>query len=100
MDAARRTLRPTRRMTAVEYLSGPPDEVKTELIYGEPVMPPRPSDDHQDLLHNLGDVLRRWSKHQGCGKVSFDVDMVLDLERDLVYAPDVSYLDKAHEGRM
>src|SRR5262249_31652108 len=67
-----------KRMTAERFLAGPPDEFKTELIYGEVVVCPRPTDMHQDLLHDLGELLRRWTRSEDLGKLSFDIDMVLD----------------------
>jgi Uma2 family endonuclease len=86
-------------MTTEEYLSGPPDEFKHELIYGELVMSPRPTEEHQDLAHHLGEVLRRRTKHLGLGKVSYDIDMVLDAPKNLVYAPDVLFVSREHESR-
>jgi Uma2 family endonuclease len=86
-------------VTVAEFLAGPPDEVKTELIYGEPVVCPRPSDSHQDLVHNLGELLRRWAAHKNAGKVSYDIDMVLDDIKDVVYCPDLLFTTREHEER-
>src|SRR5262249_11901034 len=88
-----------KRMTAEEYLSGPPDEHKAELIYGEYVVCARPTDEHQDLVHDLGEVLKRWTRFHQLGKVSYDIDMVLDGLKDLVYAPDLLFIAKEHEKR-
>jgi Uma2 family endonuclease len=86
-------------MSAEEYLAGPPDEFKAELIYGELVVCPRPTDQHQDLAHDLGELLKRWTRSHDLGKVSFDIDMVLDEMKDLVCAPDVLFVTKENERR-
>src|SRR5262249_25464468 len=88
-----------KRMTTEQYLSGPPDEFKAELSYGEFVVCPPPADLHQDLLHDLGELLKRWARSEQLGKVSFDIDMVLDELKNLVYAPDLLFLLKEHEAR-
>ncbi len=88
--------RPT-RMTAAQFLSGPPEEFKAELIYGDYVMCPRPADEHQDLVHDLGEILKRWTRHLKLGKISFDIDMVLDETRDLIYAPDLLFVARENE---
>ncbi len=99
MSTVRRIKAPIKRMTAEQYLAGPPDEFKAELIYGERIMCPRPTDNHQDLLHDLGEVLKRWTRAHKLGKVSYDIDMVLDEMKDLVYAPDLLFLAKENESR-
>jgi Uma2 family endonuclease len=86
-------------MTAAEYLAGPVDKRNTELIHGEVVVSPKPSDDHRDIGHFVGEVLRRWARHFDLGKVSYDIDMVLDDAKDLVYAPDVLFVAKEHRTR-
>lgn len=98
MSSAPRVTRPD-RLTASEYLALPSDDVRTELIYGEIVVAAAPTDEHQDLLHNLGEILRRWVRHDQLGKVSFDIDMVLDEEKGLVYRPDLLYLSTEHDQR-
>ena len=45
-----------------QYLAGPVDENKTELIYGELVVCPRPTVEHQDTAHHLGELLSRWTR--------------------------------------
>ena len=88
-----------RRLTTAEYLATPTDGPRSELIYGEVVMAARPSDEHQDLVYALGHVLRRWTEHEKLGKLSFEIDMVLDEEKRLVYSPDLLFLTKAHAAR-
>jgi Uma2 family endonuclease len=88
-----------RRMSAEQFLSGPSEDFKSELIYGEKLMCPRPSDQHQDLLHDLGELLKRWARAAKLGKVSYDIDMVLDELKDLVYAPDLLFVLRQNEQR-
>src|SRR5438128_10290985 len=83
------------RMTAREFLALPPDEhCETELLYGEIIVMPKPRPEHNDLLHDLGEVLKRWVRHTKLGRVFFDNDMVLSEIDDLVYAPDLMFLSK------
>src|SRR4051812_13903334 len=89
----------TRRMTLEEYLAGPPDEFKAELIYGERVVCPSPTYEHQEVAHHLGHVLRQWARAGGLGRVSQDLDMILDDIKNLAYRPDVLFVAQEHEGR-
>ncbi len=98
MSVARRTRAP-RYMTVEEYLSGPPDKFSGELIYGELVMSPKPSEHHQDIVGDLRDLLKRWVRFHDLGKVAHDIDMVLDEKLDVVYAPDVLFVAKEHNAR-
>lgn len=94
-----RALKRRQRMSADAYLAGPPDELKGELIYGEMVLSPSPSDKHQDLQADLGYILRQWVRAFELGWVWHDLDMVLDQVRDLVYRPDLIFLSRDHEER-
>jgi Uma2 family endonuclease len=87
------------RTTLKEYLAGPPDEFKAELIYGVKVMCPSPTAQHQDATFNITLLLRRWVLAKGLGRVNFDLDMVLDEANDLAYRPDVLYVAKENEAR-
>jgi Uma2 family endonuclease len=81
------------RMTTREFLALPPDEhCETELIYGEVVVMAKPRPKHNDLLNDLGTLLKRWTRHTKLGRVFFDSDMILDEENALVYAPDLMFL--------
>ncbi len=99
MSVAQRTIAPARRMTVEQYLSGPPDEFKCELIYGELVMSPSARDWHQDLQLVLAYLLRLWVRAFDLGWVWHDLDMVLDVKKHLVYRPDVLFLSKRHGAR-
>jgi Uma2 family endonuclease len=88
------------RMTVREFLALPPDKhCETELVYGEMVVMPKPSPKHNRLLHDLGEVLRRWTRHMKLGAVFFDNDMILSEIDDLVYAPDLMFLSKENAER-
>ncbi len=99
MSVAQRIAAPTRLMTAEEYLSGPEDEFKSELIYGELVMSPSARDWHQDLQLVLAYLLRLWVRAFDLGWVWHALDMVLDTAKHLVYRPDVLFLAKKHAKR-
>jgi Uma2 family endonuclease len=80
-------------MTVREFLALPPDEhCETELIYGEMIFIPKPKPKHNRLLHDLGELIRRWIRHMKLGMVFFDNDLILDEESALVYAPDLMFL--------
>jgi Uma2 family endonuclease len=86
-------------MTTEEYLALPVDDERTELIYGEVVVSPGATWEHNDVVYFLRHIVGRWADHFELGKVCFDVDMVLDAARDLVYRPDLLFLTKAHLAR-
>ncbi len=87
------------RMSLERYLSGPPDEFKSELIYGVLVKSPSPTDWHQDHQLDLASMLRRWVRAYNLGWVWHDLDMVLDEFKALVYGPDLLFLAKEHANR-
>jgi Uma2 family endonuclease len=97
--ASRKTTRP-RHATVAEYLTMPADGLRTDLIYGEIVVAAQPSDKHQDWLHCLGEILRRWVRRYRLGKVCFDIDMILDVDNNLVYNPDLLFLARENENRL
>jgi Uma2 family endonuclease len=99
MTVARRITRSGRPLSIEQYLSGPPDENKTELIHGERVVAPSPSDRHQDVQADLGHVLRAWVRKESLGWVWPDLDMVLDEKEGLVYRPDLLFLARRHTDR-
>lgn len=82
-----------KRMTVREFLALPPDEAfETELVYGEMIVMAKPGADHNDHMVDLGDLIRRWVRHFGLGRLCFEIDMILDEENDLVYAPDLLFI--------
>jgi Uma2 family endonuclease len=92
---------PKRRlMTTEEYLALPTDDgERTELIYGEVIVSPSAAWEHNDIIYYFRDLLGRWTRHFKLGKVCFDVDMVLDVVRALIYEPDLVFLMTAHAAR-
>jgi Uma2 family endonuclease len=99
MSTAPRRISRSKRMTTEQYLSGPPDEFKHELIYGELVMSPSPTGAHQDHELDLAYLLKAWVRAEELGWVWPDLDMVLDPVKHLVYRPDVLFLARNHESR-
>ena len=75
------------------------EDDKTELIYGELVVCPSPTKRHQNLAHDLGEMLNRWTRAAELGLVSYDLDMILDELKDLVYRPDVLFVAKENQQR-
>ncbi len=100
MTAAERLKSGQRFMTTAEYLAQPTDDERTELIYGEVIMSPRPAFAHNTLVYCLVDLLVRWTRHFKLGKVCFDIDMVLDIRKALVYAPDLVFFATANASRL
>ena len=89
-----------KRMTTREFLALPPDELcESALIYGRMIVMPKPRPEHNDFLHDLGEILKRWIRHLNLGRLFFDCDLILDEENSLVYAPDLMFLLKENEGR-
>jgi Uma2 family endonuclease len=91
--------KPARESVSLEgFLSGP-SRGKPELVYGEVIVRPRRTEAHHDLVHDLGELLKRWTRFWELGKVSYDLDMVLDGEKNLAYSPDLLFVAKDHEDR-
>src|SRR4051794_12771108 len=66
------------RMTTQQYFAlGPSEDCRTLLLYGELIVMPKPKPKHNDLLHGLGEVLRRWIRHMKLGRLFFDNDLIL-----------------------
>jgi Uma2 family endonuclease len=100
MATTARTKPRRRLMTTEEYLALPTDDERTELVYGEVVMCASPAYEHNFLIYCLVDVLMRWTRHSKLGLVAFDIDMVLDRRKALIYAPDVLFLAQANQARL
>jgi Uma2 family endonuclease len=94
-----RTRKAHKYMSLQKYLAGPPDEFKAELIYGEKIVSPSPTADHQDAILELAQLLKRWTRLHDLGRVSHDLDMVLDELKDLAYRPDILFVAKEHAER-
>jgi Uma2 family endonuclease len=89
-----------KRLTVEQYLSLPEDDEKSELIDGVLIVSPSAGFWHQNLSFHLQVVLHRWIKARDLGQIWFDLDMVLDEKRGIVYRPDLVYLSKTHLHRL
>jgi Uma2 family endonuclease len=100
------TVRP--KMSLTEFLNLPEDDtlpVKYELEFGELVGGARPTWEHNELAHELEHIIRNYVRTKRLGRVSGDILVILDEERDLSYAPDIvfvatEHLDRIREGRV
>ncbi|MFN3421277.1 MAG: Uma2 family endonuclease [Armatimonadota bacterium] len=96
------------KMSLTEFLSLPEDDtspVKYELEFGELVEVTRPTWEHNELAHELEHIIRSYVRSKRLGRVSGDILVILDEERDLSYAPDIvfvatEHLDRIREGRV
>lgn len=96
------------KMTLAEFLALPEDDsspVKYELEFGELVEMTRPSWEHNELIIALAAQIQQYVRVHRSGRVSSDILVILDEERDLAYAPDIvfvatEHLDRIREGRV
>jgi Uma2 family endonuclease len=88
------------RWTVEQYLALSEDDEKSELIDGVLIVSPSPGFWHQDITHRLLHLLERWIYANDLGQIWFDLDMVLDEKRGIVYRPDLVYLSKTHLHRL
>ncbi len=106
MTKATTIVRP--KMSLSEFLALPEDDtspVKYELEFGELVEVTRPTWEHNELAHELEHIIRNYVRSKRLGRVSGDILVILDEERDLSYAPDIvfvatEHLDRIREGRV
>ncbi len=83
----------SRLLSADEYLAGPPDGRRTELVAGEIVVN-EPAVRHQRVALRLLIALQRWTDGgPGRGEAFLPLDVRLDEAN--VYAPDVLWLSEA-----
>ncbi len=81
-------------LTYRDYEALPADGRRYELHEGELSVTPAPSPQHQRILGNLNDILRRHVKDRGLGEVLFaPLDCI--LSDTTVVQPDLVYLDEA-----
>jgi Uma2 family endonuclease len=77
-------------MTAEAFLALPETNLPTELIDGEMIMSPAPNLDHQDVVGDTNDVVRRLAKPKG-GKVYFAPTDVKFDDKNIVQ-PDIFWV--------
>jgi Uma2 family endonuclease len=88
------------RWTVEQYLALSEDDEKSELIDGVLIVSPSLGFWHQDVCGELLFLLKRWVRAHDLGQIWFDLDMVLDEKRGIVYRPDLVYLSKTHLHRL
>ena len=93
--------RPQVRFTYEDYKSLPESEAKRyELLGGELVLVPSPTEYHQRISGNLGFILRQFVREQDLGRVYHaPLDVVLGQgdEREVVQ-PDIFFISKERVG--
>ncbi len=101
------TASPVRKMSLAEFLATDEDEtgLKCELEYGELIELMRPTFEHNELRLLLSGILRPHIRANNLGRVSQDIIVVLDEDRELAYAPDLvfvatGHLDRIRDGRV
>jgi Uma2 family endonuclease len=83
-----------RRMTLEEFRMLPEGPPYYEFEEGEMIPVTSPTADHQDIIIELGHVLRRWTRDQKLGRIFAEVDVYLPDGR--VYIPDFTFLSTGH----
>ena len=77
----------------VEYLSGPEELTRKELVWGIVREPTAPTCSHQAVVGRMFVVLATYAGRQGLGKVLVSpVDVVLDEAHALVLQPDIVFV--------
>ena len=91
-----------RRMSLMEFLAIDEDETgpKCELEYGELIELMRPTFEHNELSGILFSILYMHIRANNLGRLSQDIIVVLDEDRDLAYAPDLVFVATEHLHRI
>jgi Uma2 family endonuclease len=86
-------------MQVDEYLSGPEELTRRELIWGEVREPPAPLFGHQSIIGCVYVLLQAYVRPRDLGTVIVSpIDVVLDANRALIVQPDVVFIQKARES--
>ena len=86
-------------MTVNDYLSGPEDLSRRELIWGVVREPPAPAVSHQQVVVRVTVLLDTHVRRRDLGLVLVaPTDVVLDGDRALVVQPDVLFISRARES--
>jgi Uma2 family endonuclease len=84
------------RQTASEYLSGPEELRRQELVWGVVREPPAPFCDHQSVVTRATVLLDTHVRTHNLGRVLVSpVDVVLDDRKALIVQPDVVFVSNA-----
>ncbi len=91
-----------RKMSLVEFLAADEDEtgLKCELEYGEIIELMRPTFEHNELSGILFGTLYMHIRANDLGRLSQDIIVVLDKDRELAYAPDLVFVAAEHLHRI
>lgn len=82
-------------MKTLEYLAGPEDLRRRELVFGVVREPPAPRFNHQAIVTHLTSLLHRHVQEHRLGLVCVSpIDVVLDEEKALILQPDVLFIRK------
>lgn len=90
------------RLTAEEYFELPDDGYRYELIDGVVCMSPSPMPKHQEIITHIAVEIGTFLRAHKLGKVYVEIDVVCGKTRrggDLVYRPDVVYVQKERVPR-
>jgi Uma2 family endonuclease len=86
-------------MRTDDYLSGPEDLRRRELVWGVVREPPSPFASHQRVTARITALLDCHVRQHDLGTVlAAPMDVVLDHERELVVQPDVMFVSHARAG--
>jgi Uma2 family endonuclease len=87
------------KLTYEDYCALPDDGRRYEILDGDLYMSPSPEEPHQNVVLNLGAILRDHVRRHGLGKVYIaPFDVVLD-ENDVV-EPDVIFVSKVRRPKL
>ncbi len=91
-----------RKMSLMEFLATDEDEIgpKCELEYGELIELMRPTFEHNELSGILSGILLPHIRANNLGRLSQDIIVVLDEDRELAYAPDLVFVATEHLHRI
>ena len=80
-------------MTVADYLDGPEEQNRMELLWGRMVREPAPRWDHQGAVKATTLILDRHVREHSLGVVGVSpIDVVLDRDKGLILQPDVLFI--------
>lgn len=86
-------------MTIDDYLSGPEEMRRRELVWGVVREPPSPFAPHQHVITRVTVLLDTHVREHALGRVLVSpMDVVLDGQKALVVQPDVMFISHARAG--
>jgi Uma2 family endonuclease len=86
-------------MTLDEYLSGPEEVRRRELVWGQVREPPSPFVSHQRVTLAIATLLHAHVRERDLGTVLMaPMDVILDEANALVVQPDVMFIERSRAG--